>query len=161
MSDICKRVNFKELDVEFHIYGSGMEESEIMDYININKDCNIIFHGRMDADKIKNEMLVYDVGLVMLITTIYGAVPSKIFELMQLKIPILFSGTGEGAEIVKSEKIGLCSDPNDCISLIKNIYIFKNMDSNSYNKLSKKCYNSHLTNYNLELELNKLEHFIK
>jgi len=158
--NICKQVNFKDLDVEFHIYGSGMEESAIIDFLKSNNR-NIFFHGKLDADKIKDEILKYDVALVSLVDKIYGAVPSKIFELMQLKIPVLFSGKGEGADIVRKEEVGLCSVPGDYNSLIENIRTFKKMDSYSFNEFSKKCFNAHVNKYNLELEMIKLLNFIK
>lgn len=158
--NICKQVNFKELNVELHIYGSGMEEEEIVDFIK-NNETTVFFHGRMDADKIKEEILKYDVALVSLVTKIYGALPSKIFELMQLRIPILYSGEGEGAVIIMHEEIGLCSHSNDFLSLTENIITFKNMSVNSYNRLTKNCFNSHLKKYNLEIELAKLKYFIK
>jgi len=158
--NICKQVNFKDLDVEFHIYGSGMEESAIIDFLKSNNR-NIFFHGKWDADKIKVEILKYDVALVSLVDKIYGAVPSKIFELMQLKIPVLFCGKGEGADIVRKEEIGLCVVPGDYKSLIKNIRTFKKMDTNSFNEYSKKCFNAHVNKFNLELEMIKLLNFIK
>ena len=156
---LCKQINFKELNVEFHIYGSGMEENEIRNYIK-NNDTTIFFHGRLNSDIIKIEILKYDVALVCLVDYIYGAVPSKIFDLMQLKTPILFSGLGEGAEIVKNEEIGLCSEPNDLSKLIENIETFKNMDTNSYTSFSDNCYTAHLNKFNLELEMDKLVNFI-
>lgn len=156
---LCKQINFKELNVEFHIYGSGMEENEIINYIK-NNDTTIFFHGRMNSDKIKGEILKYDVALVCLVDYIYGAVPSKIFELMQLKIPILFSGLGEGAKIIEKYQIGLCNEPKDLDLLIKNIETFKNMDVTSFNRFSDNCFKAHLKKFNLELEMDKLVNFI-
>lgn len=158
--NICKHIDFKELEVEFHIYGSGMEETTIIDFLK-NTNRNIFFHGKLDADKIKYEILKYDVALVSLVSNIYGAVPSKIFELMQLKTPIIFSGTGEGADIVKNEEIGLCAASGDYNSLIENISALKKMNSHSINEYSKNCFNAHRNKYNLELEMIKLLKFLK
>ena len=157
--NICNHINFKDYDVEFHIYGSGMEEVALTNFLR-STNRNIFFHGKLDADKIKTEILKYDVALVSLVHKIYGAVPSKIFELMQLKIPVLFSGTGEGAEIVKNEEIGLCSASGNYNSLIENISAFKKMDRYSFKEYSNNCFNAHRNKYHLELEMIKLLKFL-
>ena len=40
---ICKNINFNKYDIEFHIYGNGVERSIIKSYINKNPDCKMKF----------------------------------------------------------------------------------------------------------------------
>ena len=59
--------------------------------------------------------------LFPLTVRIRGAVPSKLFDLLPLGVPILFCGGGEGEEIVKENQLGLVSAPGDYERLSKNI----------------------------------------
>ena len=102
----------------------------------------------------------YDIAMVPLATTIYGAVPSKIFELMQLGIPILYVGGGEALKIVETNNIGLSSFPKDYEKLTKNIITFKEMTPNQYALFVKNSLQSHKNEYNLNLQGNALSHFI-
>ena len=156
---ICKELDFKELGAEFHIYGAGMEEEEIMK-ITKNQDKNIFFHGIKSASEIKDEILKYDVSLVPLKTNIYGAVPSKIFESMQLGIPILYVGEGEAIDIVLKLRIGLVSSPNDYKELKENILSIKDNKSGLLKEFSENCVRFHKDEYNLDYQMKKIIKFI-
>jgi glycosyltransferase involved in cell wall biosynthesis len=94
---ICENINFKSLDVAFHIYGDGMEKQQIINHTK-QKDCNIFFHGSVDASLVKEKIRKYDISIVPLKNRIKGAVPSKLFELMQLGVPILYTCEGEASK---------------------------------------------------------------
>lgn len=157
--NICNQINFKALDVEFHIYGSGMEEAKILNFCK-DKDVNVFFHGSKTVLEIKEEVRKYDVAIVPLATTIYGAVPSKIFELMQLGMPILYVGDGEASKIIKNKKIGMSSLPNDDVTLIQNITKFKKMSTETYNALVLNALLCHKDKYSLDIQINHLNQFI-
>ena len=59
-----------------------------------------------------------DIAIIPLKQYIPGAVPSKLYEAMALKIPVVLIGVGEPAEIVKKSNCGINVKPND----IKGIY---------------------------------------
>ena len=157
--NICNQINFKKLDVEFHIYGSGMEEAKILNFCN-DKDVNVFFHGSKTVLEIKEEIRKYDVAIVPLATTIYGAVPSKIFELMQLGMPILYVGDGEASKIINQESIGFTSNPRDYETLIKNIVGYQKMTIKEYNVFVKNSLDSHQNSYNLNTQLKALSQFL-
>ena len=157
---LCKELNFKKIGAELHIYGAGMEEEEIMKIAN-NQDKNIFMHGVKSSSEIKEEIIKYDVSLVPLKTNIYGAFPSKIFESMQLGMPILFVGQGEASEIILKLKIGLVSSPNDYKELEKNIIKIKEKESILLKEFSENCIKSHKDEYNLDNQMRKIIKFIK
>ena len=157
--NLCKHIDFKELGVELHIYGAGMEEEKIINFIN-TQDNNIFFHGSVSALEIKKRIREHDIALVPLLTTIKGAVPSKIFELMQLGIPILYVGGGEGEEIIKNKNLGFSSTPGNIDDLIENILLFKSLSKEHYSKLSNNCIYHHKEEFNFENQLNKIRKFI-
>ena len=119
--DVCKNVDFKSLNAEFHIYGAGGEQKIIEDWLFVNKDSNIYFHGSVTREEIPIVLSKADVTLVPLVTNIFGAVPSKIYEAMAAGLPILFSGEGEGARIVSENDIGWVSSSKDYTGLANNI----------------------------------------
>ena len=152
---ICKEIDFKKLEVELHIYGGGMEEEEIIEIAN-NKEKNIFFHGIKTSKEIKNEIRKYDVGFVPLKNRIYGAVPSKIFELMQLGTPILFFGEGEGSDIVNKNNIGFSCNSNEMDNLREYIIEYKNMNQEVFTEMSKSLLLLHKENYHLKNQINNL-----
>tara|TARA_R110001606_G_scaffold398850_2_gene579248 strand:+ start:3386 stop:4567 length:1182 start_codon:yes stop_codon:yes gene_type:complete len=156
---ICKELNFKDLDAELHIYGSGMEEEDIIE-ITKNQDKNIYFHGTKTATEIKEEIRKYDVGFVPLRNEIYGAFPSKIFELAQLGIPILYIGGGEAAKVIIEKSIGFVSKPDDFQTLKENILAFKNMANSDFNILVNNSIKMHKEEFHLSFQLNKFNQFI-
>lgn len=119
--DICKSVNFKDLGAEFHIYGAGGEKDDIEKYLKENPDKGIFYHGVVSRDKLPAVLLASDMTLIPLVKNIFGAVPSKIYESMAAGLPIMFMGEGEGAKIVRDNKLGLVANALDYDKLKQNI----------------------------------------
>lgn len=156
---ICEALNFKELGVEFHIYGAGMDEEDIKKIIK-REDKNIYFHGSKSSLEIKKIIRNYDVALVPLKNKIHGAVPSKIFELMQLGVPILYTTKGEASEIIKHHNIGLVTENNSIDAIKKTILKFNNLEPNDYKKMSNNCLDLHKNKHRLDYQLKNFISFI-
>lgn len=124
---VCEKIDFKELNLEFHIYGSGNELERIEEFIAKHPDKGIKYQGVITRDQIPEVLVRYDAMLVVLVRNIYGAVPSKIYEAMAAGLPIIFSGEGEGATIVIQNGLGWTSKPTDWFALSKNLKFFKNI----------------------------------
>lgn len=118
---ICKSINFKELGVEFHIYGAGGEQNDIEIFLNDNPDKNIFYHGKIAREDIPEALSSADCTLIPLVKNIFGAVPSKIYESMAAGLPILFSGEGEGKRIIEENNLGWVSSALDYKALADNI----------------------------------------
>lgn len=136
--EIARNINFKELDVEFHIYGEGAEKESLITYLNENKDRNIFLHKSVSREEIPGILSDYYCTIIPLVRNIYGAVPSKIYEAMAAGIPVLFSGAGEGAKIIEQNEVGLVSPPGDFEILRENILRIKNSPE-LRNKMSVNC----------------------
>jgi glycosyltransferase involved in cell wall biosynthesis len=156
---ICRKVDFKNNNSELHIYGAGMQENDIIKFCE-NNDKNIFFHGSRNAFEIKEEIRKYDVSIVPLKANIYGAVPSKIFELMQLGVPILYVGGGEAKDIILKSKIGLVSKPNDFKKIEENILEIKGNEKALLKEFSANCLKYHKEEYNLSMQMKKFKNFI-
>lgn len=137
--EICSKVNFHELEAEFHIYGSGQEEQDIRQYIRNHPDSNIHFHGRVTKEELQRILPEYHASIVPLKNRIYGAVPSKIFESILLRVPVLFCGSGEGAEIVEENELGYTAEPGDYSALENNILRLKKLSGDEYKSLLQNC----------------------
>ncbi len=124
--DIVREVNFNSLGSELHIYGEGSERRIIEKYIEDNPDCGTHLHESVPREEIPDLISSFDCALIPLTKNIYGAVPSKIYEAMAAGLPILFSGSGEGARIVSEKKVGLVNRPGDFKELSENILKLRN-----------------------------------
>tara|TARA_B100002051_G_C16101340_1_gene330928 strand:- start:156 stop:482 length:327 start_codon:yes stop_codon:yes gene_type:complete len=85
-----------------------------------------------------NILPIYNASLVPLKTYIKGAVPSKIFELVSLSIPILYMGDGEAANLIKKWGVGYVCNAQDFFSLEKNIIKISKFNSD-YKSLFRNC----------------------
>ncbi len=135
---IVSNINFKELGAEFHIYGDGAERKITEDYLKANPDNGIILHDSVKSSEIPGILQKYYCAIIPLVNNIFGAVPSKIYEAMAAGLPVLFSGTGEGAAIINDNKAGLVSPPKDYLKLKENILIIKNSQK-MRNEMSENC----------------------
>lgn len=124
--DIAKNIDFGELGSEFHIYGEGAERNKLENYLKDNGNRNIFLHESVSREEIPNLLSGFYCTIIPLVNNIYGAVPSKIYESMAAGLPVMFSGSGEGAKIISEYKVGLVSKPKDYDSLKENIIKIRN-----------------------------------
>ena len=76
----------------------------------------VFYHGSLPKERMREELTRYHASIIPLTVRIRGAVPSKLFDLLPLGVPILFCGGGEGEEIVKENQLGLVSAPQEIMS---------------------------------------------
>ncbi len=129
---ICEHIDFKELKTEFHIYGTGTEQENILAFLSQNPIRGITYHGTLKRDEMPEVLSSYGCTMIPLIKNIYGAIPSKIYEAMAAGLPIIFSGEGEGAAIIKKSNAGWISSPKDWSTLKVCITEFLNMPDADY-----------------------------
>lgn len=145
---ICQNVNFKELGVEFHIYGSGNEFELITDFIKKNPDSNIYLYKTVPKEAIPLILSKFHATLIPLKKPIYGAFPSKVFMAIASGLPIIFSGEGEGANFVMKHELGWVSKSEDYCMLTDNILKLKNMGSEAFFEMKRHCITKCIDNFN-------------
>lgn len=136
---ICQNINFRAIGLEFHIYGSGNELEGVEKYILDNPENGIKYKGILNRDQIPNVLPQYDAMLVPLVKNIYGAVPSKIYEAMAAGLPIVFSGVGEGASIVRQYELGWVSNPGAWEALYKNLVSLRDTPDSDFFKMRNRA----------------------
>ncbi len=139
IDSIYNNINFKELGLEFHIYGAGSGVNQLEKFVENNPNSGIKYCGVISRDQIPEVIGQYDAMLVSLVKHIYGAVPSKIYEAMAAGLPIVFSGEGEGARLVKENKIGWVSNPGNWKELMKNLKALIEISDSEFLDLKKRA----------------------
>ncbi|MDA9228160.1 glycosyltransferase family 4 protein [Flavobacteriales bacterium] len=136
--DIIENIDFQKLDIQFDIYGNGNELLKILKFIENNPNSNIHYKGSLPKHELLEILPTYHASIVPLKTYIKGAVPSKIFELVSLNIPILLLGEGEASKLIKDWSVGYVSKPQNFVALEKNIQRISK-SSTIYDKLCQNC----------------------
>lgn len=101
---LCEELEYD--GIEFHIYGSGAEQSKIEAFISSRPELPIVYHGQVSRHELHKVLLQYDITIIPLLKRIYGSVPSKIFEYAKLGLPMLYFGGGEGETVIKAHELG-------------------------------------------------------
>ena len=156
---IIKNIDFKKLSVEFHIYGGGNQVEDIEREI-AQGDKNVFYHGFVDKSEIAKVLSQYDASLIPLAVRIKGAVPSKIFDILPLGLPIVFCGGGEGAKIIEQHELGYTSAPGDYKELEKNIVRLKGLSEEEYAKMSERCISVSKKEFDFNKQLKSLNDFL-
>lgn len=157
---LLKSIDFVALGVEMHLYGGGNQADEILEYIK-DGDKNIWYHGYVSKQEMNEELKKYDLSIIPLAASIHGAVPSKIFDLLPTGVPILFSGDGEGARIVKEWSFGLLSPYGDYKALEENIKAFKEMPASEYTTFSGNCIKASCDVFSFSKQLERFKQFLE
>ena len=160
MKSLIQNINFRELGAELHIFGGGNQKEDIKKYIAEHPDCEIFFHGYIEPSQLKAELQKYDVALIPLTTNIKGAVPSKIFDMLPLGLPILFGGSGEGATIVERYQLGFVSNPDDMNGLKDNIKRFSKLSLQERQLMGEREKKVAYEYFNFEKQMEKFHQFI-
>jgi len=159
--NICENIDFNSLDFEFHIYGMGMEESAIASYCRENPSSNVIFHGPFQPNELSSILNNAYAAIVPLANRIQGAVPSKIFELIDHETPIVFSGGGEGASIIDEYGLGLTLPPGNMVELNAALRRISELSSEEYSKILSNIRKVKQEAFNFQMQFVSLLNFIE
>ena len=158
---ICEQINFKDLGIEFHIYGAGNEFESIQQYITENLDCNIFLHNMIPKEQVPKMLSNFHATLIPLVTSIYGAMPSKVFMATASGLPIFFSGGGEGAAIVNKYELGWVNQPKNYAALKQNLVGFSKMGEQAYQMQRAKIINIACSEFDFEIQHDTLFTILK
>ncbi len=136
---IVKNVDFAGLGVEFHIIGGGGQFDAIKEYVDGHPGCNVVLHGFVPKERMASEYANVDAAIVPLAVRIYGAFPSKIFDILPMGLPILFCGEGEAASFILEHGVGYVSKPGDYEGLTKNVRRISILAAEDYQAMSSAC----------------------
>nr|WP_321221271.1 glycosyltransferase family 4 protein [uncultured Psychroserpens sp.] len=153
---LCTELDYTH--IEFHIYGSGAEQSLIEDFVSQHPDLPVFYHGRVTRDELHPLLLTYDIAIIPLLNRIYGSVPSKIFEYARLGMPMLYFGGGEGEDVIRNNNLGWIATSGDYKDLNTVIATIKS-DSLTIDK-KEKIQNTAVRNFDFDKQLDSLKALI-
>lgn len=120
--------NFKEKPhVKFIIMGTGPEKEKLLNLKEKNNLSQVYFFEPVNKEKIKEVLVEIDASIIPLknIPLFHGAIPSKIFENLALKKPILLGVDGEAKKLfIEEGKCGYSFEPENSIELTNAINKF-------------------------------------
>ncbi len=103
--------------VQFVLIGDGADRESLRRRIDVENLHNVRLLQAQPKEKIPALLAASQVGFHVLKFAIPGAVPSKIYEAMASRLPILFAGEGEGARRVLKAGAGLAVPYGDIRAL--------------------------------------------
>lgn len=157
---LLKNIDFESLCAEIHLYGGGNQVNDIEDYLKQGVK-GVFYHGFVEKSMIAAELSKYDASVVPLAMRITGAVPSKIFDILPVGLPILFCGGGEGVNIINKYRVGFISEPGDYAALSDNIRRLSEMSDEEYGRLSENCINTAKTDFDFDIQMRRCIDYLK
>jgi len=144
-------------DVNFLIIGEGAQKKSLQKIVKDKKITNILFIDNIDWQEIVNINQIISVNLIHLrnLELFETVIPSKIFESMALKKPILAGLIGESLDIIKQSRSGLEVIPENPDSLVQKILKVKN-DQNLYDELASNGFKLVEKRYNRKILAQKM-----
>ncbi len=127
------------LHIKFVLVGSGPEKEKLQNLVKNKELQNVFFFETVAKSEMPIILNSINASIVPLkkIELFKGAIPSKIFETLAMKRPIILGVEGEAYDFfIKDGKCGLFFEPENCISLSEQIYKLT-QDVELYAKLQK------------------------
>ncbi len=149
---LCKNLDYTK--IQFHIYGSGVEQQAIEHLIKNEPKLDIIYYGEVSREQLHTVITKYDFTIIPLLNRIYGSVPSKIFEYARLGIPMMYFGGGEGEDIIKNHALGWIAQRSNYEALNQMISKLNATNLESDNRIA--IQNEALKNFDFNNQLNQL-----
>lgn len=158
--ELCKNIDFNAVNCELHIYGQGAEKNDITEFLLENDNNGIFLHEPIDRNLVPATLVKFDATIIPLIKPIFGAVPSKIYEAMAAGLPIVFSGGGEGAMIIKNYDLGWICSPSDFNSIKSVLLQLGEMPINELIERKKRAISVALNVFDRKIQIGKLNDFL-
>lgn len=124
---LVQDVDFASHRLVLHVYGDGADRKALEAFTIQHPERGIIYKGLLPAGEMFRKLPQYDFALSSLRTTIYGAVPSKIFSALSAALPITFLGTGEGAQLLQEHQLGWALPPGDVRALENHLSVLADL----------------------------------
>ena len=128
----------KETKIHFLFVGEGADKEKVIEKSNHLNLSNITFLPGQPKEKVKEFYSIMDIGLVPLrnIPLFKTFIPSKMFEMLAMKKPIVASVAGEAASILKKSKAALVCEPENASEIATHILDLSN-NNTTYKALSE------------------------
>lgn len=108
--------------------GAGTMKAALIELARTLDAKNVVFH---DPIPLERTPAFYSIACASIVTVVRsrhakGARPSKMFSSLACAVPVLYSGEGEGAEIVRAAHAGVVVEPEDAEALARAMIELRN-----------------------------------
>lgn len=118
--EIAEKAKTAYPDARFLLFGSGVEEEELKQYVKEHGLDNVSFLGRLPNSDIYTVLKYADMSFVPLVNeNLKDSVPTKMFEALGVGCPILLAAVGDSADILAECGLGISASPSDTEGLWK------------------------------------------
>jgi len=124
-------------EYHFLLLGDGAQKKSLLKLKDNLKLSNVTMIDSVTKDKVKEYISILDIGLVNLkrSDTFLSVIPSKIFELAAMEIPILLGVEGESKKLVEFYNLGLTFEPENEKDFIMSLEKLSNKTDYNFKKL--------------------------
>lgn len=160
---ILLKKNGYEDKIRFIIVGDGMSKSSFIQEIKKNNLKEMfIFEGLKPKEDIPKYTNIADALLVTLAKSdlLELTIPAKITSYVAATKPILASVDGASSRLIKKINCGFVSEPEDSLSLYKNIILLYKIDKLEIKKLCKNAQEYHFKYLERNKSIDKIIKFI-
>jgi glycosyltransferase involved in cell wall biosynthesis len=151
--ELCQKIDLKDLNIEFHIFGDGAEKNPIKALITSENEGRIFFHGMLERKELHERLKSFDIAIVPLKTRIYGSVPSKIFEYGALGFPIIYFGGGEGETIVSENNLGWVVPVENYLDLNQNLKLISEISKSQLGGMKTQIFETAKARFDLDSQM--------
>lgn len=117
-----------EPDIVFLMVGEGSEADKLRELRDTRKLDNVVMVGQLAKDSMPAVWRISDLSLVLLkkLDLFKTVIPSKIFESMAMKKPIVIGVQGESQGIIEAANAGAAIEPENASQLAEKVRMFYN-----------------------------------
>ncbi len=115
-------------DIVFLMVGEGSESQRLRELQSKKRLDNVLMLGQLEKDKMPAVWSLSKLSLVLLkkLDLFKTVIPSKIFESMAMKKPIILGVQGESKAIIESANTGFAIEPENARQLAEKVLLFYN-----------------------------------
>lgn len=111
---IARKAKERNYAVQFLLFGSGVEERQLKEYVRENHLDEVKFPGRLPNVDMYTILTHSKMSFVSLVNDrLKDSVPTKMFEALGVGCPVLLAAAGDAANILNECELGIAVRPND------------------------------------------------
>lgn len=111
---VAEMAKEKYKEVQFLLFGNGVEEEQLKALVQQKGLTNVIFAGRLPNTDMYTVLKHGHMSFVSLVNeNLKDSVPTKMFEALGVGCPVLLAAVGDAADILKESGLGVSVRPND------------------------------------------------
>jgi colanic acid biosynthesis glycosyl transferase WcaI len=128
-------------NIEFHIYGSGVSESSLLDLVQDLGVSNVTFHGRVSKSAMNDIYTLSDFQFVTLKDRplFRMTIPSKFQASLANGVPVITTVQGDLSELCSMEGVGIAALPENPESLANAVRSAAQLSTDRRREMEENC----------------------